>query len=234
MDRPSTSVANPSSTWLYQVGGLSGLLIGLAYVAIIVLFVIAGTQPDSGQAWLEIGADKINVWWAILGFSVATDLLILPFMLALYVALQPIHRGMMLVAVAMKSLFVALELSVFWPNVGVLLTYSHDYPAASDAQQATYLALANHAATLSSQTLAGVYSILVPGLGELLIGVVVLRAAFGRVAGYAALLSGALAIFAVVAGFFYDPLAQAVIAASIFSLIFYFLAGYRLYRLRTP
>jgi hypothetical protein len=195
-----------------------------------VLFVLVGTQPDGGQEWLEIGADKVNVWWAILGLSVATDILILPFMLALYVALQPVHRGMMLVALAMKGLFVALELSVYWPNVGVLLTYGHDYPAATSAQQATYVVLADHAATLSSQALAGVYSILVPGIGELLVGVVVLRAVFGRVAGYAALLSGVLAIFAVVAGFFYDPLAQAVILASIFSLIFYFLAGYRLYR----
>lgn len=234
MDRSNASVADPSNIWMYRVGGISGLLIGLAYVAIIGVYIVVGVLPETGQAWLDLDAGDINAWWVILALSVATDLLIIPFMLALYVALQPVHRGMMLVAVAMKSLFVALELSILWPNVGAVLSYSSDYPAATDAQQAAYLTMADHAATISSQPLAGVYSILVPGVGELLVGLVILRAVFGRVAGWAALLSGILAIFAVVAGYFYDPLGQAVILASTLSLIFYLLAGVRLMRMRTP
>ena len=89
MDRSNTSVADPSNIWMYRVGGISGLLIGLAYIAIIGVYIVVGVLPETGEAWLDLDAGKINAWWAILALSVATDLLILPFMLALYVALQP-------------------------------------------------------------------------------------------------------------------------------------------------
>jgi hypothetical protein len=218
--------------WLYGVGGIAGLVIGISYVVIIGLYLAAGVPPDGGAAWLAYGAGKTAPWWGILSLSVLTDVLIVPLMLALYVTLRGVARDLMLLAVAFKVLFVVLELSVGWPNIGLLITYSGDYAAAAtQAERAALVTGADYAATVYGSTLAGVYSILLPAVGMLLAGLAMRRSVFGRGAVYAAVLSGVLGIVSVAGGFFVAELGEVVILASIFSLAWYFLVGYRLARL---
>ena len=61
------------------------------------------------------------MWWAILGLSVLTDLLLVPVALALYLALKGVDRDAMLVATAFIGLFVVLDLAVTWPNYASLI-----------------------------------------------------------------------------------------------------------------
>ena len=223
---------DPDGRWLYRIGGISGFIIGISYLAIIALYIPVGAPPDGGEAWLAYGGGKTTTWWAILALSVLTDILIVPLMLALYVALKDVHRDAMLLAVAFKVLFVVLELSVGWPNLGLLIAYSGDYAAATtEAQRAALVTAANYAATVSGSTLAGVYTIVLPALGMLLASLVMLRGVFGRGAAYAGVLSGVLGIVSVAGGLFAEELGKAVIIASIFSLAWYSIVGYWLYRL---
>lgn len=231
-DRMNPAAVDGQGRWLYGVGGIAGLVIGISYVVIIGLYLPVGVPPDDGAAWLAYGAGKSAPWWGILWLSVLTDILIVPLMLALYVALRGVARDLILLAVAFKVLFVVLELSVGWPNFGLLITYSGDYAAATtEAERAALATAADYAVTVGGSTLARVYSILLPAVGMLLAGLAMRKSVFGRGVVYAAVLSGVLGTVSVVGGLFAVELGKAVILASIFSLVWYFLVGYRLARL---
>ena len=62
--------------WLYRVGGISALVIGIAYVIIIVLYVLAGAPPGGGdgEAWLKYLTGRTTAWWIIIGLSVLNGL----------------------------------------------------------------------------------------------------------------------------------------------------------------
>src|SRR6266404_4343322 len=133
VEKMTVSVVDPDGKWLYRVGGISALAIGIAYLSILPLFALVGNPPPSGgEAWLKYLSGKTTVWWAILGLSVLTDLLFVPVALSLYLALKRVHRSAMLVATAFVGLFVVLDLAVTWSNFSALLTLGGGYAAAAD------------------------------------------------------------------------------------------------------
>jgi hypothetical protein len=137
----TADVVDSGSKRLYRVGGVSALVLGFAYVAIIALYVPVGPPPSGAQARLEYHAANPTVWWAILGLSVLTDLLLVPVALALYLALKGVDRDAMLVATAFIGLFVVLDLAVTWPNYASLIALGGDYASATtDSQRAAYVA----------------------------------------------------------------------------------------------
>ena len=69
---------DPDEKWLYRVGGISALILGLAYIATIALYVPVGAPPSGAEARLTYLAGKTRVWWAILALSVLTDFLFVP------------------------------------------------------------------------------------------------------------------------------------------------------------
>ena len=62
----------PGWKWLYQVAGISGLVLGAGYLAIFPLYARVGPPPSSAEAWLSYLAGKTTVWWVILWLSVLT------------------------------------------------------------------------------------------------------------------------------------------------------------------
>lgn len=127
---------DPAGKWLYRVGGICALVLGIAYLITIPLYAHVGAPPSGGEAWLKYLAEKTTKWWTILGLSVFTDLLSVPVALALYLALQGVTRSAMLVATAFVGLFIVLDLAVTWTNYASLLTLSGNYAAATnDAQR---------------------------------------------------------------------------------------------------
>ena len=217
---------------LYRVGGISALLLGLAYLVITALFVAVGAPPKETEAHLRYLAGNTRVWWGILGLSVLTDFLFVPVAASLYFALKGINRTAMLFATACVGLFVVLDLALTWTNYAVLITLSGNYAAAtSDAQRAIIVAAANYPSALLGSPLFGVYVILVPGVGFLLTGLVMLRGIFSKTTGYLGLVSGILAIISVVGPIFVSSSGVTVIIASALSTVWIFFVGYRLYRL---
>ena len=57
---------DPDGRGLYRVGGVSALVLGLAYLAIFPLFARVGAPPTGGEAWLKYLDGKTTAWWAIL------------------------------------------------------------------------------------------------------------------------------------------------------------------------
>ena len=229
----SAQAAEPGRSWLYRLGGVSGLLLGVGYIVIIPVYVSVGVPPTGGEAWLEYSAGKTTAWWAILGLSVLTDLLFVPLGLALYFALRGISRDAMLLATAFVGLFVALDLAVTWSNYAALITLGDSYAAATtDAERAPYVAAATYASSVLTSTLEAVYSILTLSLGILIIGFVMLRSTFGNTAAWLGVATGILGIASVVALLLVSGVgAIVVILASTLTTAWVLVVGYRLYRL---
>ncbi|MFY9855125.1 MAG: hypothetical protein WAK26_14735, partial [Terracidiphilus sp.] len=129
----------------FRVGTLAAIVLGIGYLIIIPLFARVGAPPSSAEAWFNYLPGKTAIWWAILALSVFTDLLYVPIALVLYLALEKINRGAMLLAVAFIGLFVALDLAITWSHyASMLILYSQYSTATSDLQRAGYLAAANY------------------------------------------------------------------------------------------
>jgi hypothetical protein len=223
---------DPDGKWLYRWGGISALILGLAYIVIIALYVPLGAPPSGAEARLAYLAGHTTVWWAILGLSVFTDLLFVPLALALYVALKGINRNAMLIATAFILLFVVLDLAVTWTNYAVLIILSGNYAAAMDgAQMALVVAAALSPAAILESPLLGVYAILVPSIGILVAGLVMRKGIFSKTTAYFGVGTGILGIVSVVGPFFVSFLGLAVILASLLTTLWVLFAGYRLYKL---
>jgi hypothetical protein len=229
------NTVDPDGKWLYRVGGISALVLGIAYIITIPLYAHVGAPPSGGEARLKYLALHTTVWWAILGLSVLTDFLFVPVALALYLALKGVNRNAMLVATAFVGLFIVLDLAVTWSNYASLITLSGHYAAATnDAQRAAYVAAANYASAVLASSLEAVYSIMVLSFGILMIGLIMLKGIFSKSTAYLGLVTGILGIVSVAGPFFVSTLSVTIIITSVLTTVWVLFVGYRLYRLGKP
>jgi hypothetical protein len=223
---------DPDGKWLYRVGGISALAIGMGYIIIIGLYVPMGAPPNGAEARLAYLAVNTSLWWAILGLSVLTDFLFVPVALSLYLALKGIHRNAMLIATACMGLFVVLDLALTWTNYALLITLSGSYAAAAnDAQRAVFVAAAYYPSAVLESSLLFVYNTLTLSVGILITGLVMLKGIFRKSTANLGLVTGLLGIVAVVGSFFTSALSITTIITSVLTTLWFLVVGYRLYRL---
>ena len=227
-----TKLVEPNPQWWYQVGGLSGLVLGIGYIVITGVYSLAGALPKGAEPALTALAGQTAAWWLILGLSVLTDLLFIPLAIALYLALKEVNKNAILLGSGLLGLFVFLDLAVTWPNYAALITLSDQYAAAAgDIQRAVFVGPAGYALAVLNSSLFAVYAILIPSVGILIIGLIMLRGPFNKATAYSALGAGLLGIVAVVGPIFLSALGLFAIFSSVLTTVWVLLAGYRLLRL---
>jgi hypothetical protein len=222
------NAAHPDGKWVYRVGGISALTLGIAYIIIIPLFAHVGAPPTGGEVWLKYLQGKTTVWWTILWLCVLTDFLYIPVALALYFALERVNRSAMLLASVFVGLFVALDLAVTWANYAALLTLSGLYAAVTnEVQRAGYVAAANYASAVLASPIEVFYAIVDLSIGIFIIGFVMLkeRGIFKRTTAYLGLAAGVFGFISV--GRFF----VAVMLHTVLITIWFLFVGYRLCRL---
>lgn len=217
---------NPDEKWIYHVGGMASLAIGVVYIVIIVLYASVGVPPVGGEARLEYLIGKTTLWWAIVGLSVFTNFLYVPVALSLYFALKSLNRTAMLIGGAFIGLFVILENAVNWTIYGALILLSEGYATAvNEVQKAAFIAAATLASAVLESPLAAVWAIGTLSFGFLVIGFVMVKGVFNKLTAYLGILTGILGI-AAVAG-----VSIAVILNALFATVWLFFVGYRLLKL---
>lgn len=220
---------NRSKSGLYQIGGVSSLALGISYIIITVLYVTGGALPEGTEEWLKHLAGNANQWWSILGLSILTDVLFLPVLWSVYASLKGLNKNAVLAGVSFLVLFVFLDMAVTWPNYAVLINLGGKYIASiGDAQRMTLVTAAAYAYEVLSSALFGVYTILVPSLGILIIGTVMLKSVFGKAAGFLGVATGIMGIISVIGPFFISFLGMAAVITSVLTLIWLFLVGCKL------
>lgn len=225
---------DPEGKWSYRAGGSAALLLAIGYLITFIVYPIAqvGAVPAGAEARLVYFSQHAVGWWVILGLSVFTDLLYVPVWLALYQALKGVHRHAILLGTACMVLFVVLDLAVTWTTFSSLITLGGSYAAAaSDAQRAALVASAGYPSAILNSPLAGIYAILIPSIGFLFTGYVMLKGVFNKTAAYLALAVAISGIIAVFGPYLLSALALFRVINALLATIWFLLVGVRLYRL---
>jgi len=227
------SEVDPAGKWMYRVSGIGAVILAIGYFLAIPIYALMGDQPAAGvEAQLAYFANHAAGWWSIVVLMVATDLLYVPVYFGLYLALKHLNQGLVALGAAFAAfLFVILDLAVTWTGYSTMIVLGGDYAAApSQAQQAALVAAAAYPAAILQSPILGTCAIVIPALGALFVGIVMLNGVFSRVTAYLALGMGAVGIL-YIGSFFIDDLAALRYATGLLAIPFYLLAGIRLYRL---
>ena len=224
---------DPEGKWLYRVSGTAAFVLVVAYFLTFPIYFWVGVQPASGvETQLAYFAEHAGGWWAIVFLMVFTDLLLVPIFFGIYMALKHVNKGLMLVALTFKAfLFVILDLAVTWTAYSTMIIAGVQYGAATtEAQRAALVAGAAYASAMLASPLAHIYANVIPALGVLFAGLVMLKGVFSKATAYLALAMG-LAGILYLGSIFIDSLAVFAIVAALLGMFFYLLAGIRLYKL---
>jgi hypothetical protein len=223
---------DPDSKWILRTGAICAFTVVAGYLATFPLYAWVGIPQSAGiEAQLEYFGAHAGGWWAITWLMVVTDLLLLPLFLALYRALKGVGRDLMLLAIACIGLFVAVDLAVTWTAFSTLIVAGTEYAAATSlAARAASAARAAYPSAILESPLAGACAIVIPSLGILLAGLVMLRGVFNKPTAYLALATGVTA-FAYMGSYVVEALSPLRIVNALLVTVWYALAGIQLYRL---
>ena len=233
MNEKTQLPVDPEGKWMYRVAGICAIVLFVGYFLAIPIYIWVGDQPAAGvEAQLAYFAEHAAGWWTIVFLMVFTDLLLIPIFFGIYMALKHINKGLMLVALAFKAfLFVILDLAVTWTAFSTMIIAGVEYGAATtEAQRAALAAAAAYASAILPSPLAAVYSILIPSLGILFAGLVMLKGVFSKATAYLAF-AAALTGILYMGSFFIDGLAVFRYINGLLATFFYLLVGIRLYKL---
>lgn len=229
---PNDSV-DPEGRRVYRVSGVAAFVLVVGYFLTFPIYFSVGDPPAGDvEARLSYFAAHADGWWSIASLMVFTDLLLVPIFFGIYIALKHVNKGLMFTALAFKAfLFVILDLAVTWTAYTTLIIAGTDYAGASTAaQKAALVAAAAYASATVDSPLAGTYSILIPSLGILFAGLVMLKGVFHKATAYVALATGLTGILWM-GSIFTDGLDVVRYINAMLAMVFYLLAGVRLYRL---
>jgi len=232
MNEKTQFTVDPDGKWIYRVGGIAAFILVIGWFLTFPFYAAAGgPEPFGAEARLIHYAGRETAWWAILWLMVFTDLFYVVIVLALYQSLKKIDRGMLLLAVACKGLFIVLDLGVLWPNHAALFNLSKLYAvAATEAQRAAIVNAAVAPSAVLDSLLPNLYSIVIPSLGTLFVSLVMLKGVFSKRTAYLGLAVGVTGIIA-----FADPFMGALgmmhIVNALLATIWWLLVGWRLYKL---
>jgi hypothetical protein len=229
----TTSGVDLEGRWMYRVAGISAIVLAVGYVLAIPIYSLVGDQPAADiEAQLTYFAEHATGWWSIVVLMVATDLLYVPVYFGLYLALKHLNRGLVAMGAAFAALlFVILDLAVTWTAYSTMITSGVQYVAAtSETQQAAVVAAAAYPAAILQSPILGTYAIVIPALGALFVGIVMLKGVFGRLTAYLALGMGVVGIL-YIGSFFIEGLSALRYATGLLAIPFYLLAGGRMYKL---
>jgi Domain of unknown function (DUF4386) len=189
--------AKSDTDWrlLYRAGGVAALITAVLIPLQIIVF-IAWPPPLEGSVtdWFRLFQDNWLLGLLSLDLLLLVDyILLVPIVLALYVALRQISASLMAVATALY--FVAIA-AYFASNTAFeMLSLSDQYAAATtDTQRAMYLA-AGQAMLATFEGTAFQVSYVLASVAGIMIGAVMLRSKiFGRVAAYALILEDVIGL----------------------------------------
>jgi hypothetical protein len=220
----------PDPRWnrIYRIAGLAMLPVGVLYLLLGVFTVSLRIPVTPGTVNLPAFAAHLTGGTVTFVLFMVTDLLLIPALLALYLALRGVNRPIVLVGSALLAVFIGLDLLATEPNWLNLYALAYDYVhASSPVQAAGYLASAKTALALVPITNALSYGLSSAGL--LLISLALLRSVFGRPVARIGVGINAAGVLAGIG--YFVPVFAPLITAVLFAFgLWMILLGARFYR----
>lgn len=221
-------VAEAADSWksLYRVGGVAALIIVVLFFVQVVAFAM-GPLPTMVSGWFTLLQNNRLLGLLDLDVLYVVDqVLLLPILLALYVALKRASQSYMALATVLGFVSIAVY---FATNAAFsMLSLSDQYAAATtDAQRSMFLAAGQATLAVSQGTGWYVFNVL-GSVAPLIISVVMLRSnVFSKATAYAGILGGVigLALFVPTIGVF------VLLISGVTVLIWFILVARRLIQL---
>lgn len=187
--------AEPAWRGAFRAGGASYLIAGILYIASVVLIVAIGGPPSTGEGYLKLLAGGKLPFQTLVGFFALADILLVPAVLALYLALKEVNRTQMLIASAFWGVTIAADLGTLmvWYS---LVPLTDAYVAATgEVQRAAYVAaaVAVLGATNAGFTLA---FFLGWGVATIIQSLVMLKGVFSKGVAYLGIIAGIVSLLA--------------------------------------
>jgi hypothetical protein len=190
---------DPSWKGVYTAGGLTLAIAGILYLVGTSLGFYLGFTPGNSQLYLQsLAAHPVMAEITYWIFSMA-DILFIPAILGLYLALKGINKNAMLIASGLLGFFVIMDLGVTELNTLALVTLTQSYASASsDALRAAYQAAEDWG--LATLPIATFFSWVGPSAGFLITSIVMRKGIFGKNTARLGMIVFSLGI---VAGFYF-------------------------------
>jgi len=213
-------------SWLYRVAGVAALITAVLIVVQMFVFIL-WPPPSTAIDYFNLFQSSTMLGLLALDFLYVIDnVLLIPILLALYVALRRTNESLMIFGVALGFVGVA---ALFASNPAVNMHFlSGQYAAAAtDAQRSLFLAAGEAMLAVYSGT-AYHLSLILGSVALVIIPVVMLRSKiFSKATGYMGILANALAL-----GYYVPRIGIYILLFSVvFLLIWYILIAGRLFRL---
>ncbi len=212
--------------WLYKVAGMSALVTAVLIVVQMIVFII-WPPPSTSIDYFKLFQDN-----ALLGFLsldllyVIDNVLLIPILLALYVALRKTNESFMVIGTALGFVGIA---ALFASNPAANMHFlSGQYAAAAtDAQRALLLAAGEAMLAVNSGTAYHV-SLILGSVALVIIPIVMLQSIiFSKATAYMGILANVLAL-----GFYVPKIGiYNLLFSVIFLLVWYILITRRLFQL---
>jgi hypothetical protein len=222
------------TTHVRQIGGSAALLVAAGYLAIIPLFASAGAPPVGAAERLAYHAAHGGLWSWIIGLSVATDLLLIPVALSLWVTLRPVAPNLGGIAAAFTGLFIVLDMSVTWPAYTALASLGGQFAAADASGRALLIAAAGAPSAILSSPLQAVNSILTLSIAVLAAGLAARAAGLGRTSAVTGIATGFAGILSVAHTAITGALSPLAIAATLLTMAWLVATGLAMLRPERP
>ncbi len=212
--------------WLYKVAGISALVTAVLIVVQMIVFIL-WPPPSTAIDYFKLFQDN-----ALLGFLsldllyVIDNVLLIPILLALYVALRRTNETFMLIGTALGFVGIA---ALFASNPAANMHFlSRQYAAATtDAQRAPLLAAGEAMLAVNAGTAYHI-SLILGSVALVIIPIVMLQSKiFSKATGYMGILANVLAF-----GFYVPRIGIYILLFSvIFLLVWYILITRTLFQL---
>jgi hypothetical protein len=222
----NTDTTDSRWNWLYKVAGMAALITAVLIVAQMIVFIL-WPPPNTAIDYFSLFQDN-----ALLGFLaldllyVIDNVLLIPILLALYVALRKTNESFMVIGAALGFVGIA---ALFASNPGANMHFlSGQYAAAAtDAQRSLFLAAGEAMLAVNSGTAYHV-SLILGSVALVIIPIVMLQGIiFSKATAYMGILANVLAL-----GFYVPKIGIYILLFSVvFLWIWYILITRRLFQL---
>ena len=222
----NTDTTDSRWNWLYKVAGMTALITAVLIVAQMIVFIL-WPPPNTAIDYFSLFQDN-----ALLGFLaldllyVIDNVLLIPILLALYVALRKTNESFMVIGAALGFVGIA---ALFASNPAANMHFlSGQYAAAAtDAQRSLFLAAGEAMLAVNSGTAYHV-SLILGSVALVIIPIVMLQGIiFSKATAYMGILANVLAL-----GFYVPKIGIYILLFSVvFLWIWYILITRRLFQL---
>jgi hypothetical protein len=198
----------PGPAWksLFKVGGAAALIATALFVVDIIVLLAGGVAPDSAQAWFTVLQDDRGAGLLQLFFTdIVGVVLVIPVILALYVALRQSSPAWPALAIAFALVGIPL---VFATNANYsLITLSDQYAAATaEAERAALLAAGESVIAAGAGTGPLMATFFLPGALTMISAIMLRSPNFGRWIGCLGILAHGLDFLHAVAFLILTPI----------------------------